>query len=379
MNICVIASSYPRKRYYGYSFVEQLVNEFARQGNDCTVIAPLSINKNRGFYKYKEIKYFNNRKNHIIIYRPNIITCSKIHFCGDDFTTHMYQLAVNYVLAHLKTKPDIIYGHFWARALHGYKYAKKNAIPLMVATGESDIGYLFGNRGRQDFFDYISGVVCVSTKNMKESIKLGLTERQKCQVFPNAIDNSLFRKMNKNECRSKLGLPKDKFIVAFVGSFVNRKGPNRIIEALEVLQDDDIKLLLIGNGNMPLHYKGTLLKKGILHDELPYYLSASDVFVLPTLNEGCCNAIIEAMACGLPIISSKRDFNLDILDDSNSILIDPEDIDAIAKAINMVKSTPRLMETLSQGSLRKSEELTIEKRALKITEFMKNCINDYAK
>lgn len=356
--------------------MEQLVNEFGRQGHDCIVIAPFSINKNWGFYKYKEVILLNEGRNSIVIYRPNIITCSKISFCGDDFTSHMYQWAINRVLSRLKKKPDIIYGHFWARALHGFKYAKKYSIPLMVATGESDIKELFGSRGSKEFFDYVSGVVCVSTKNMNESIQLGLTKREKCRVIPNSIDNVIFRQLDKIECRKKIGLSNEHFIVCFVGSFINRKGPNRIIDALELLKDESIKVMFIGKGSMALDYKGVVYKGGVPHSELPIYLSASDVFVLPTLKEGCCNAIVEAMACGLPIVSSNRDFNNDILDKTNSILIEPESIEEIAKAIKLIKSDPQLKESLSRGSLLKSADLTIEKRAEKIIDFMIHCIKN---
>ncbi len=66
---------------------------------------------------------------------------------------------------------------------------------------------------------------------------------------------------------------------------------------------------------------------------IPNYICASDVFVLPTTAEGCCNAIIEAMGCGLPIVSSDRAFNYDILNEENSILVDPESVDEIDNAI----------------------------------------------
>ena len=99
-------------------------------------------------------------------------------------------------------------------------------------------------------------------------------------------------------------------------------------------------------------------------------MNCADIFVLPTLHEGCCNAIIEAMACGLPIVSSDRDFNHDILDETCSILIDPTNTKEIAKAIKTLKENKSLRDKLSQGAIDKSQTLTIDRRAKKIIDFI---------
>lgn len=98
------------------------------------------------------------------------------------------------------------------------------------------------------------------------------------------------------------------------------------------------------------------------------------MFVLPTLKEGCCNAIIEAMACGLPIISSARDFNMDILDDKNSIMIDPENVDEIAEAIYKFKSNGMLLKSKREEALKKARNLTIQQRAIDILNEIKHVV-----
>jgi glycosyltransferase involved in cell wall biosynthesis len=101
----------------------------------------------------------------------------------------------------------------------------------------------------------------------------------------------------------------------------------------------------------------------------------ADVFCLPTLQEGCCNAIVEALACGLPVISSDRSFNYDILNESNSILIDPIDEDAIAVALRSLYEDKALRAQLSQGALIAGESLTIDERAKKVLSFIDERIN----
>ena len=116
--------------------------------------------------------------------------------------------------------------------------------------------------------------------------------------------------------------------------------------------------------------------KNILHcgrvnnAELCDYLNAADVFVLPTQAEGCSNAIVEAVASGLPVISSDLPFNYDILDETCSILIDPNDEDAIASAIRKIKDDKQLRKRLEEGTKLKAESLSLEVRVDKIQRFI---------
>jgi len=142
-----------------------------------------------------------------------------------------------------------------------------------------------------------------------------------------------------------------------------------------MLDDPSIRAMFIGSGPQSPDYKYTILQGFVKHDILPNYLGCADVFVLPTHNEGCSNSIIEAMACGLPIISSDKSFNYDILDDSNSLLINPNDIGEIAKAIKKIKNNNKLKLELSENALLTGSKLSIERRAEKIIEYIRLQIN----
>ena len=100
------------------------------------------------------------------------------------------------------------------------------------------------------------------------------------------------------------------------------------------------------------------------------------MFVLPTQKEGCCNAIVEALAMGLPVISSDGAFNDDILDEKNSMRINPDDVEAIAGAIKKIKEDSALRKQMSEYSLSRHANYSIEGRAQRIVEFINKQISN---
>lgn len=372
MNIVIISYDYSDERRAVFTFVAQLVEQWAKQGHNCWVIAPYSITLNKRFHAFREVVRHEGQGD-ITILRPNYITTSRLEIGGRRISWIFHGWAVQRALKHLPCKPDVIYGHFWEQAHEGFRFAKKNCIPLFVATGESEIAKMISNwSDKEEFCNYVSGVVCVSTKNKQESLALGLTDENKCEVIPNAVNAYLFRKLDKATCRRELGIAENTFVVAFVGWFNDRKGSKRVAQAISECNDSDIKSVFLGSGTEVPDCPGILFKGKVAHHDVPRYLNAADVFVLPTLNEGCCNAVVEAMACGLPIVSSNRPFNWDILNEDNSIMIEPTDINAIGQAIIQLKDNSELRQRMAEAALSSVDQLHIENRASRIIQFFKN-------
>ena len=218
----------------------------------------------------------------------------------------------------------------------------------------------------------LAGIVSVSSKNTKELNDLGIVSSVPILTAPNATDLSLFYKMDKDKCRKKLGLPNDKFIVGFVGGFIERKGDKRLLEAINSI--DGAYAAFAGRGENPPSGEKVLFCKALQHEDVSVFLNAIDVFCLPTLSEGSCNAIVEAMACGCPIISSNLPFNDDALNDENSIRIDPMSVSEIRKAVLKLKEDEALRAKLSGLSQETAKNFGINERAKKIIAFMdRNC------
>lgn len=377
MNICVISHSYPTNKTIDFVFVDQLCREFANQGHSVTVIAPQSVTKclYRGvpFSKLKSV-ITTDKGNSFKLYRPYWLSLGNkfTWLVGKSFTK-----AVDKVLCSCNQKFDVIYGHFWAQVIAALPFAKERKIPLFAVAGEGELNTHKSMTIEQiaDVKNYIKGCVCVATKSKNESIAAGFATEEMCQVFPNAVNPKLFYQRDKLRMREKLGFSNDDFIVAFVGQWNSRKGVKRLSDALTLLGNSNIKAFFLGKGTEVPTYEHIIYQGTVNHDLLPEYLSAADIFVLPTNNEGCSNAVIEAMACGLPIISSDMEFNWDVLNETNSILVDPYDINAIAAAIQKIYEDSEFYEKLQKGALCTAAGLTIDKRAAKILSFISSRIS----
>ncbi len=206
-------------------------------------------------------------------------------------------------------------------------------------------------------------------KNINDEIK-----NNDITVQSNGFDSNLFYKIDKEIVRKELDISENVFVVAFVGSFINRKGVLRLDQALKEIDNPNIKAIYIGNGPQRPDYDNIIHSGNVLHEEINKYLNASDIFVLPTLNEGSCNAIIEAIACGLPIISSDKPFNDDILRDNYSIRINSMSVKEIKTAILKLYENPTLRKSMSKNALEISEKFDLNKRAKNILNFIKEKI-----
>ena len=172
--------------------------------------------------------------------------------------------------------------------------------------------------------------------------------------------------------RDKYNLPQDKFIVAFTGHYIERKGPLRLLAALEnIAPEKKVAGVFVGSGEQEPFGDSVLFKGRLTHAEVPEILSAADVFALPTLNEGSCNAIAEAMACGLPIVSSDIEAIREQVTEENAIMVNPQNVTEIQQAVEKLVDNKSLCEFMSQASLAVSSNSSALKRAEKIKNILK--------
>ena len=178
-------------------------------------------------------------------------------------------------------------------------------------------------------------------------------------VIP-GIDTSVYypRHIDKN---------KNYKIIVSLGKSMNIKGLKFLFEALNKVsrQISNIKLILYGV-EPSLRMISPVTTEYIIsptNDRLAELYSIADVMVTPSLYESSPSPPIEAMACGAPVVTTKFGTEDYCFDGENSLVVPPEDADALAEAILRVLSDSNLASKLRENGLRKSKELSWDSTA----------------
>jgi len=379
--LCVITPRYPTESNPVHTFIDQLVCEIEDIGIDCNVISPYSITERvvkKSTVSPRERKRITKNGNIINVYSPRYMSLSQSVFGikTSMLTFRNFRNAVIKEYQERNLQAHSVYGHFiYPSGMCAADLGAMLGVPSFLAYGESSpASYIHVKKTMlQEKLKKLTGVISVSSENKRELIEMGIFENGNCiGVFPNAIDENKFFKIDREKARKELGIENDKFVVAFVGHFIERKGVTVLSNVLNQL--DDVYSIFIGSGVEEPQCKNILFKGTVPHEKVHVYLNAADVFILPTSAEGCCNAIIEAMACGLPIVSSNQPFNDDILNIENSIRLDVKDVVAVRQAIVFLRDNPGVRNRMSKTALISAANLNIRQRAQNIIDFMESKI-----
>lgn len=370
MKIVVISTNYPSaSRPHLGTFVYRFVQELCRNNLDVTVIAPEAIH-----YLFKRRANANYGNELAKVYRPSYLSFSnKISYQGLSavrWGMKSMALSVRLCAQRFGIKADLVYGHFFPTGLATLELAKRWDVPSVLTIGESRIADAatsmsseFVTKQMNDF----KGIVAVSKEIKSVLMEKYSIPEDRIRHIPNAPDSRMFFPRDRYAMRLKYGLPLDRFIVAYVGHFNDWKGAHRLIAALN--QTAHVYGVFLGSGDQLDVNEKILLAKAVPNYQVPEYLSAANLFVLPTRNEGSCNAISEALACGLPVISSDVPAIREQLDESVSILIDPLSEKSIASAIRRLSNDKELYDRMSVAALKKAQSYTLKHRAKEMIRY----------
>ena len=188
------------------------------------------------------------------------------------------------------------------------------------------------------------------------------------ELIYNGVDLEKFHPRNSIKCREKIrkqhGLLNSDFVVLFVGSGFERKGVQYLIQAVESLAEP-VTVLIVGKGSEK-KFKGLKKHQKILfcgpQRDIEKYYAAADAFVFPTIYEPFGNVHLEALASGLPVITTKNSGAAEIIEQGvNGFVVErPEDCKVIAEKIRILLDG-NTRESMSREARSLAEKFTFKK------------------
>jgi glycosyltransferase involved in cell wall biosynthesis len=268
---------------------------------------------------------------------------------------------------HKEKKYDLIVA--WAGVPAGFLVYVLSAIkkvPYIVLLRGSDVPFYEERWKYLDklIFSWLSPIIWKNAKfvivNSKKLKKLALLSSPKQRFY--LIHNGI----NTKKFEHKSYRFSNKVKVLAVGRFVKRKGFIYLIEALKGLKN--ISLTFVGEGPLleqlkhQSHDLEVTFLGNIRHDKMASVYKDYDIFVLPSLNEGMSNAVLEAMACGLPLILTDVGGSFELIN-GNGFIIPTKDSKAIRKKIEEFLEHKTLIKKMGTRSRELAENMSWSKVA----------------
>ncbi|MFA5294484.1 MAG: glycosyltransferase family 4 protein [Methanoregulaceae archaeon] len=245
---------------------------------------------------------------------------------------------------------NLVHSHFtWSAGYVGARLKEDYNVPFVVTAHGYDIYLLpFKDQEWREKIEYVLNtadhIITVSQSNLACIRKLDVSTL--VTVIPNGFRSDLFYPRNPSECRKMLNLPPDKKIILTVGNLEPVKGQTHLIEAIRqvIRERKDILCVIIGSGKvhntLTRQIRALGLEDYIMlagekpHDEIPLWMNACDLFVLPSLRESFGVVQIEALACGKPVVATRNGGSEEVItSDDYGLLVEPANPDELAEKI----------------------------------------------
>jgi len=250
---------------------------------------------------------------------------------------------------HARDPIDLVDGHYiYPDAEAALEAGRLTGAPVVLSARGTDLNLYPGfpairERIRANLAA-CSHLICVCSELKRVALELGMPE-SRVSVVGNGVDTSVFRPLDRDACRRKLGLPADERLILSVGHLVERKGFHILLRAFARLKERArLRVIIAGDGEMRQALGKLADELGISdrvtfagavrNDALPEWYSAADCFVMASSREGWPNAVCEALACGLPVVATRVWGTPEIVtDDTLGILIDERTPEALANGL----------------------------------------------
>jgi len=381
MRIMVLSHMYPNNVNKSTGlFIHNQIKTLMKRGCNIEVISPIPFSPCFLWFNNKWKRYGNiwtsSTYEGVPIICPRYLRIPTRYFWSFSCLTMFRAVSkiTNNIIEYFK--PDLIHAHNVTP--DGYvalKMGNKYNLPVVCSLRGSDINnspyYGMGtNVLTRRVISEADQIVSVSNGLKKRAEKIAKPKRD-IQVVYNGCDSNIFKydEETRYEYRQKLKISKNDIVVIFVGDLSTSKGILELLEVFRRLKDKHLglHLVLVGEGKMYAEISRRITNESIdrlylvgrqEHLQVRNWLCAADIFVLPTYAEGLPNAMLEAMACGLPAVATRVGGIPEVLEDGyNGILINEKDAESLQAGLEHLILNTEKRDQMGYNARRKVENL----------------------
>lgn len=273
----------------------------------------------------------------------------------------------------VKFRPNAIHAYLPLTNFMGAVAGRAAFIPVVITSRRALGNHQDRNPGWK-WFDRISNAfstkVTVNSQAVAEdTMKRDAIEQEKLVCIHNGLDFLRFQidSQARDKVRSRLGVSPGIFLWVKVANLIPYKGHSDLLEAFAILVDKSVKLVLIGEdrgiqGALQEQAENLGIGERVIflgrRSDIPQLLSAMDGYVMASHEEGFSNAILEAMAAGLPIVATSVGGNREALQEGRlGMLVPAHDSIAMADAMNRLMMDASYRKQISRDALSAVSEL----------------------
>jgi len=226
----------------------------------------------------------------------------------------------------------------------GLRAASWAKVPIIVAHRRVDFPLGRNFFSRKKYGPRVDSIIAIS-EGVKKVLVEGGVPPEKIAGIPSGIDLSVFEEVKDRDfLRREFGFASDDFLVGIVAALEDHKGHVYLFQATKIVREysPKIKLIVVGTGSLRLELESKSQQLGIedivfflgFREDVPRILASLDLFVLSSHLEGLGSSLLDAMACGLPVVATRTGGIPEIVHHGETgLLVPTKDPEALARAI----------------------------------------------
>jgi glycosyltransferase involved in cell wall biosynthesis len=244
--------------------------------------------------------------------------------------------------------PDVLLAYWIVPDGHAATLAARAlSIPVVVGALGSDV-YLrdsFNAWLTRRTLNAASSVIAVAKQMQRSIIERYGVPSDRVHAVVNGFNTAVFQPRPQPQARAQLGVASDARVILFVGRLMAAKGLRELMQAFASLASRErrYQLVMVGQGPMQAELLQASLAAGLAARvrltgglqplEVAQWIAAADVLTLPSWSEGYPNVLVEALACGRPVVATDVGGTREIVSESSGLLVAPRDAEALAAAL----------------------------------------------